>query len=464
MYSTSRHPSSYRDPSGYVFYHNNILYRQVNLCFKDDYDLFIGSGLYQHLVDSSLMIQHTEDVANYTGDADRYKTLRPQPLSLLSYPYEWCFDMLKDAALLTLKLATEAMKFGMMLKDASAYNVQWHNGKMIFIDTLSFEKYNAAKPWIAYRQFCEQFLAPLALMHYRQLPLQRLLLSYPEGIPLLIAKKLLPWTSKLSLNSYLHLHLHASIITRSSQPQPILNNNQSHKAFSSTKLTNLLRSLEELIHSFKMSDKSGVWSGYYDEALQRGEYVEQKEKIVEALISGLPLKTAIDVGANEGTFSKLMVGKNITTISADLDHYSVNRLYISTKETSGSKILPLLIDFSNPSPAVGVNNEERASLLSRTNRDLVLALAVIHHLAIGKNITFHQIADLFAALGSYLIIEFVPKEDEKVQLMLAQKKDIYDWYNEAAFVAAFEERFTIEQKRLIPSSGRTVYLMSKHEH
>jgi hypothetical protein len=453
MSSTIKHPSSYRDPSGFLFYHKGILYRQVNQIFKDDFDQFINGGLYQHLVDQNLLISHKTIDQNFTGSADWYQTLEPEKISFISYPYEWCFNMLKDAAVVTLRAAQDAMNYGMMLKDASAYNVQWYNGRMLFIDTISFEKYNETKPWIAYRQFCEHFLAPLALMHYLKLPLQNLLLAYPNGIPLAIVKKLLPAKSRFNLNSFLHLHLHANISERPSQKTATT------KAFSSTKLKNLLRSLEEAVQSFSLNATSGVWSGYYDEAFQRENYVEQKKKIIESWVGELSLETAIDVGANEGEFSELVSSKNIDVISADFDHYSINRLYNRVKQNNNPRILPLIIDFTNPSPAIGVNNEERTSFLDRTKTDLVLALAVIHHLAIGKNIPFEDIATMFSKLGQYILIEFIPKEDEKIQLMLQQKRDVYGWYTAENFQTAFSRFFKIMEWKEISSSKRVLFLL-----
>ncbi len=457
MPSTIKHPSSYRDPSGFLFYHEETLYRQVNQFFKDDFEQFISGGLYQHLVNKNLLLSHKTIDHNFTGSSNWHQTLEPEKIPFISYPYEWCFDMLKDAALVTLQAAKEAMDHGMMLKDASAYNVQWHKGKMIFIDTLSFEKYDPAKPWIAYRQFCEHFLAPLALMHYLKLPLQNLLLGYPDGIPLAIAKKLLPAKSKFNLNIFLHLHLHASISGKPSQKTRV------EKPFSSTKLKNLLRSLEEAVQSFSLKTTSGVWSGYYDEAFQREDYVVQKKQVIENWISRLEVRSAIDVGANEGEFSELLARKNIDTISADFDHYSINQLYNRVKQDNIPRILPLIMDFTNPSPAIGVNNQERTSFLQRVKTDLVIALAVIHHLAIGKNLPFESIAQMLSAMGNYLIIEFVPKADDKIQLMLQQKKDVYLDYCEEHFLNAFGSKYRIIESKKIGDSERILYLMKPHD-
>ncbi len=450
-----RHPASYRDPSGFIFKHEGKVYRQVNQVFKEDFDKFISSGLYDELVKDQLLIPHQVIDENLTGDQDWYTTLQPQFIRFISYPYEWCFDMLKDAALLILRLANIAMQYGMILKDASPYNIQWHNGKLIFIDTLSFEKYDETKPWIAYRQYCENFVAPLALMSYLQIPLQSLLLSYPEGLPLTLAKKMLPWKSRLNMHLYLNLHLHASYSNKKSSVKSTI-------PFSRQKLSNILKSLEALINPFELRYK-GIWADYYKEAEQRTDYIAAKKKIIETWINNLDkINTAIDAGANDGTFSALLQQKGIFTISADLDHYAINHLYKKAKTNGIDLTNPILIDFANPSPATGLNNKERSSFIDRTHTDLVLALAFIHHLAIGKNIPFEDIAQLFLHLGKKLIVEFVGKQDEKIQFMLQLKKDIYSWYSEENFKNVFEKYYKIISAQPI-SYHRTLYLMIPHE-
>src|SRR5438105_2419075 len=133
MPPVTQHPSSYRDPAGFIFLHNGLYYRQVNDCFKDDFDLFINSGCYESLVKKGMLIPHKEIAENLTGIAEYYKTILPEQLHYISYPYEWSFDMLKDAALLTLRSLKESLEFGLVLKDATPFNIQWHQGKLIFI-------------------------------------------------------------------------------------------------------------------------------------------------------------------------------------------------------------------------------------------------------------------------------------------------------------------------------------------
>ncbi len=451
-----QHPSSYRDPSGFIFEKDEITFRQVNISYKEHFDHFIESGLYKNLCDKKLLIPHEQLNQNYTGDNNYYTTLKPERISFVSYCYEWSFDMLKDAALLTLQLMKEALDYDMILKDATPFNIQWHRGRLLFIDTLSFEKYKEVT-WVAYRQFCETFLGPLLIMHYSKTSLPQLQLAWPDGIPLAVIKSLLPMRTNLSFHTYLHIHLHAEI---SSKKQ---GNGNPPQKFSKQKLLNLVSSLEMLIENLKLPNHKSTWSGYYEEAAQRDGYLELKKKMIDEWVTQLqPLvKTAADLGANEGEFSALLSEKNIHTISADFDPYCINRLYTSIKGKGIKNIQPLVLDLSKPSPAIGVNNKERSSFINRTNVDLVLALALIHHLVIGKNIPFIRVAEFFRSITKYLILEFVPLQDEKVRFMLEQKGTTPIDYDINNFEFSFEQYFTIEKKENISGSNRILYLLKK---
>jgi hypothetical protein len=449
---SERHPSSYRDPSGFIFLHEGRLLRQVNKRYQQHYEKLTTSGLYDQLVKEDILLPHRELDVNPVSNTEAWRTLEPEQLEFVSFPWEWSFPQLKDAALLTLSLMRKALAAGMILKDATPLNIQLHKGRLVFIDTLSFETYDATKPWIAYRQFCEGFLAPLALMHYLQQPLQPLMLAWPDGIPLPVAVSMLPRRSRWNLHFYLHLHLHARVGSKAAGKQQAKGT-----AFTQKKLEQILESLETGIRKLQLNYK-GTWSAYYDEAATRDNYLERKQEVIAGWIASLEgVQSALDAGANDGFFSRLLAAKAVRTLSADSEHAAVARLYEELQP--GDRTYPLLIDFANPSPAIGLNNQERSAFLQRGQSDLVLALAFIHHLAIGRNIPLDDIAALFAGLAQRLIIEFVPKSDEKVRFMLQQKEDIYDNYNEASFRSAFERHFTFENSCGLPG-GRTLFLMT----
>ena len=203
-------PSYFRDPSGFLFSHDGKLYRQVNPAYKEHYNHLINSGLYDALVKAELLISHQEVTIDCPGAENRYRVIIPEMIPFISYPYEWSFSQLKDAALSTLEIQKIALNCGMSLRDASAYNIQFRKGKSILIDTLSFEKYPEGKPWVAYRQFCQHFLAPLSLMSYRDVRLNQLFRIHIDGIPLDLTSSLLPFQTRFKFPLLSHIHLHAT--------------------------------------------------------------------------------------------------------------------------------------------------------------------------------------------------------------------------------------------------------------
>ncbi len=300
-------PSSYRDPAGYVFRQNELVYRLITEEGKAAYDGLMNSGLYPALIQKKILLPHTEMPADFNSLAG-YKIILPEQISLTSYAWEWSFDQLKDAALLTLEAGRLALDHGMMLKDATPYNVQWHNGALTFIDTLSFEPYTDGKPWIAYRQFCESFLSPLLLMHYRKQSLHQLQLAWPDGIPLAVTHSLLPWKSRLSMLTWMHIHLHAKYAAK-----PVSMKEKTIRVpLSKTK--QLLSSLEMLIRSLTLSDEGTTWGDYYTEAAKRDDYLIQKEKIIQGWSASFnDIKQVVDFGANNGSFSMPFAEKGVLT-------------------------------------------------------------------------------------------------------------------------------------------------------
>jgi SAM-dependent methyltransferase len=288
-------------------------------------------------------------------------------------------------------------------------------------------------------------------MHFLQQPLQSLFLAFPDGIPLRVATSMLPWKSKWHLHSYLHLHLQQRVVKKERASEHSV-------SFTPQKMKNLVRSLRTAIESYRLEKKTGVWSGYYQEASQRGNYLEQKTAIIESWASTRTFRTVLDTGANEGHFSNFFARKGAQVVAVDFDHFSVNQLFKKASEHA-MPILPLVADLSEPSPAMGMNYDVRPAFVTRFKSDLVIALALIHHLAIGKYFSFDTIASFYATLGSFLIIEFVGPADEKVKNMLSQKHISFDWYTEDAFRIAFAKHFSMMEFKTIPGTNRTLYLL-----
>ncbi len=450
-------PASYKDPSGFVFSYGQQVYRQVNQIYAPHYDCLMQSGLYKILTEKKLLLPHSEVAAIATGAGNAYKTLSPEQLEFISYPYEWAFAMLKDAALLTLEINLLAIQKGMILKDASSFNIQFHRGTPVFIDTLSFELFDETKQWIAYRQFCGHFLFPLLLNHYCAFEAQQLLAIYLDGLSADFTSGLLPFKTRLTLGTALHVHLQSSVGKVNETVRPGRN-------FNRQKTERLLLHLQGIIQKLRYPSKKTTWNNYYTSTITSQQYLLEKEQAFSALIQQLSVKQALDIGANDGYFSKILAKRNIRVIAGDFDAACINRLYENEKETGDGLILPLIVNLSNPPPATGFNNNERPAFLKRAKVDLVIALALVHHLHFTDNLPLSNMADMFYSMTEkYLIIEFVPPDDEKVTVITERKCITDEGYNEHLFEHFFTARFSLLRKMVL-TTGRILYSMEKLMH
>ncbi len=452
-------PSSFRDPSGFLFTRENTLYRQVNLSFKEDYDLFFAGGLYKDLTEAGLLVRH-EEVSEPPADPSiAYKTIKPEPVPFISYPFEWSFGQLKNAALTILKIQKIAIGHGMSLKDASAYNIQFLRGKPVLIDTLSFEKLRM-KPWVAYRQFCQHFLGPLLLIIYNDFRLNQLSRIFIDGVPLDLTSRLLPFSTRLRPGIATHIHLHAMSQKYFSTKAVKVREKQIRRS----SLLGLVGSLESLVRKLDFKLKKTEWGDYYQETNYSPEAFDHKKRILADFLDIIKPKDLWDLGANTGIFSRIASDRGIPTVAWDIDFVAVELDYRECLAKKDTYLLPLVLDLTNPSPALGWENQERTSFLERGPTDAVFALALVHHLAISNNLPFAKITDFFYKISRWLVIEFVPKSDSQVQRLLATREDIFTDYDQGHFEEAFSRLFTI--RKIVPLKGteRVLYLMSaKHD-
>lgn len=459
MKGSNRIPGSYKDPSGFVFYKDGEIFRQVNNSYKENFDLLINSGLYENLAGSRMLVSHKEaDPIPFNG-GEAYKVIKPEKIDFISYPYEWSFSQLKDAALLTLEIQKKSLDFGMSLKDCSSYNVQFKDGSPIFIDTLSFEKYVEGRPWVAYRQFCQHFLAPLALMSRKSVDLAQLLKIYVDGIPLELTDRLLPLGSKLDFSLLIHVHLHAGA-------KKYFSSNEGVKAedegkVSKNAMMGLIDSLQGAAKKLEWKPKGTEWSDYYNDTNYSSVGLEHKKEIVSRFLDETKADSLWDLGANNGFFTRIASEKGVKTIAFDVDPAAVEQNYLEMRRRKEKNILPLLGDLCNPSPGIGWGNTERYSLIERGPADAALVLALIHHLAISNNVPFGKIAELLSRLCTWLIIEFIPREDSQVKRLFVVRQDIFSEYNIGAFETEFAGHFEIIKSEKIKDSSRTIYLMRK---
>jgi len=457
-------PSSFRDPSGFVYRDKaGVLLRQVNPVYEAHYRQLVDSGLYEALVAEGLLIAHEEVALDRAHSADAVVVLAPDIVPFISYPYEWCAAQLRDAALLTLRIQEIALDHGMTLKDASAYNVQFRGAAPVFVDTLSFEPYVDGKPWVAYGQFCRHFLAPLALMHYVEPAMGGLLRSHLDGVPLLLASRALPWRTRFKPGLMMHLHLQARL-EKGRTAEGGADAEQSAKAstLSLQGLRGILDSLRGAVTGMGSQTVATTWADYYDHTNYSDSSAQSKAEEVRRFLSQAKPATVWDLGANTGVYSALAAEVGAHCVAFDVDHGAISTLYAREK-ADGKGILPLLLDLSNPSPDLGWAHGERDSLLRRGPVDCVMALALVHHLCIGNNVPLPKVAAFFATLGAHLIVEFVPKEDSMVTRMLAARDDVFPEYTVEHFRRAFAEHFELLEEAPVVNSVRTLYWMKRRK-
>ena len=452
---------SFRDPGGFVFTAGGTLYRQVNRSFSDEYDACVSSGLYDDLIASGLLVAHRDVGVGVAATPDAHAVIEPARIPFVSYPYEWSFGQLRDAALLTLDVQARALDRGFVLRDASAYNVQHVDGGPLFIDTLSFERYRDGVPWAAYRQFCEHFLVPLALMSARDVRCSRLQREWLDGIPLDLGSALLPRASWLRAGLLLHVHLHARAMRRyaSASVAEVTGGRRVGK----DALLRLVASLRDTVQGLDWRPAGTTWAGYASDHNYSDRAVESKRRVVREYVAAVAPRTVWDLGGNTGAFSRVAREAAGFVLCFDADPAAVELNHREVRARKETGLLPLQMDLMNPSPANGWAHEERLSLEARGPADLVMALALVHHLAIANNVPLPALAEWLARLGRSLLIEFVPKSDSQVARLLANRADIFPHYTPEGFERAFDAAWRLEARQRVDDSERTLYLLRRRE-
>ena len=457
---TVRDPGSYRDPGGFVYRRGGVLHRQIDAASIDDWSAFVASGLADRLIRAGQLIGHEPATLEDAATADARAVIRPDEIEFISYPFEWTFSELKDAALLTLDVQLAALAAGWTLKDASAYNIQFRDARPIMIDSLSFEPHEDGAPWVAYRQFCEHFLAPLTLMAYRDIRLAALLRADPDGVPLDLAKGLVPWRTRMNFGLLSHLHLHANAQRRHAGNEDDGRAAKSAR-ISRSRLIALIGNLRSTIDGLSWKPGGTEWSDYADNTSYNDRATAEKARLVGEYVRQAPGSRAWDLGANTGRYSRIAADAGKRVLAWDIDPAAAERNYRAVRSEGRGDILPLILDLANPSPGIGWGGRERRSLLERADPDVVLALALIHHLAISRNVPLPMLMDLLATLAPHAVVEFVPKDDPMVRRLLATRRDVFPDYTLEGFRAAAVERFEVVSETLIAESPRVLFLLRR---
>ncbi|WP_443633818.1 class I SAM-dependent methyltransferase [Candidatus Marifrigoribacter sp. Uisw_064] len=452
------HEASFRDPSGYMFYDGDTLRRSIQPIYFPQYKKLTESGFFATLIKNELLISHTE-----TSISDDEIIITPEKIPFITNPYEWSFEQYKQAALLTLKIQKFALSKGFILKDASAYNVTFHKGKPIFIDTLSFDFYEENTPWRAYKQFITHFLGPLALVKYHGTEIFKMMQTHIDGIPVSLISSLLPTRTKLSSVLYPNIHLLAKMESK---------HNDDYKGetkiakLSKKAQENIVESLYNYIKKLEIRQTT-EWGDYYAKTNYDSDAFSNKKELIKDWVLPLRPKSLIDIGGNDGTFARTVLPEIPNVLVTDIDSNAVDYNYLQVQKNKEENMLPFVCDVLQPAPGIGFDNTERNSLIVRLKEfapDVTLALALIHHITLSGNVPFEKSASFFASFSNYLLIEFPKREDSWVESLLVRKREFinhFDFYNEENFEDGFGTYFTLEKKTRLEGTNRIMYLYKR---
>ena len=454
-------PGSFRDPLSKVFVGEDAVYRAFTDLGKEDIDAVWAKSFIQKWLKRGDLIA-TDFVSPVSApiEGDWAAVMRHPKLPFISYPYEWTFSMLQDAALLQLKLTRTALKQGVGVKDATPYNVQFVGSKPVFIDAGSFEMRKEADPWYGYLQFCELYLYPLMMQAYLGVGFQPFLRGSVNGINPATMRKLLgpgrPWARRRGRLT--NVVLHAMAQKRFADSDLEVKKEASAAGLNPKVLIATMEKLSATIKKMSLHDKQSTWSEYSD----RGHYVEssldEKETFVRDAVAQRHRKQVWDLGCNDGRFSRIAAAHSDSVVAADADPLVVDRLYNALKVEKNDRILPLYVDLADSGGGVGWRGKERSGFFDRGNPEVVLYLAVIHHMAITYNVPLAAQIDMLATLTPELVIEFPHREDPMVQRLLRNKREgIHGDYALPVFEKLLSERFEIRSSRLLDGGTRTIF-------
>ena len=447
--------NSFKDPMGHILESsdNSKICRKVMGAYKDEFIKFYNSLLYHKLLEKSYILP-IESIKE-EQDSTIFYSERIHPIT---YPYEWTFHQLKDAALLSLKIQKLALTYGYSLKDATPFNIVFKGYQPHFVDYFSFETYKANVPWVAFEQFMKMFYLPLAVRQYSNINLQKDLITHLDGFELRDYVKLLPLKAYFNFYHLVNLMIPYRWMNQNKRKQ-----NQEKQNFPLSKQIKLIEFLFDAIKNMKPYKQLTTWNDYYSNTILENNYLNQKSQIIKQWIEEKDYsnETAIDFGTNNGYFANILNEKFKQVMATDIDFDSVDELYIKNKQEKVTSIVAFHTELHNPTPAIGWNLLERSAFVERFKAKLGTVLAITHHLRITNNVPFELQAKFFASMVEELIIEYVDKKDPKVQILLSQKEDVYPTYSLLEFKTAFEKYFIINKETQIEGFNRVLFKMER---
>ncbi|MGH2996480.1 MAG: methyltransferase, partial [Gaiellaceae bacterium] len=441
-------PGSFRDPDSRIVVSDGRVLRLLSEQGLADWRALSSSSLFAELVDEGKLVatQEAEDVPAVRGGLHGpvAAALEHEVVPFVSYPYEWTFGMLRDAALLQLELVRRAIEAGMMLKDSSPYNVQFRGARPVFVDVGSFEPLREGEPWAGYRQFCTLFLYPLLLQAWKDVPFQPWLRGRIDGISPQECRNLMSARDLLRRGVLTHVVLHSKLERRYADSTRDLKRELKSAGFRKELIVANVKGLERLVSRLRWARSRSAWSGYGLTTTYSAADAERKKQYVAEAVAAERPRLVWDLGCNEGRHARIAAETADHVVAMDADAVVVDRLYNELGHEGTTNVLPLAVNIVDPSPGLGWRGLERRPLPERGSPDLTLCLALIHHVSIGGNVPVAEFLDWLHGLSTALVIEFPTPEDPMVQGLLARKRpgDHPD-YRREWFERCLSERFDV---------------------
>ena len=451
---------SYRDPDTKVFRHDGAVLRCLSSRALVDWERLATTEFFKRLTAERKVIP-TERLLGQAAlpalPAQWAAVLKHETVPVVSYPYEWSFSMLRDAALLQLEVTLAALEEGMTLKDATPFNIQWVGPRPTFIDIGSFTTYQVGEPWAGYRQFCELFLYPLLLQAYKGVAFHAWLRGSLEGIEGEQLRSLLSPRDYLRPGVLTHVYLLARAQSRYEGSVRDIKADLRSAGFGAQLIKHNVAGLRRLVERLRPKTTRSTWSNYQDTHTYDSDALRRKAGFVQQVLAARRWRTVWDLGCNTGVYSRLASEHADYVLAVDADHLVVDRLYQTITTDGCANILPLVFDVANPSPGLGWRGRERSPLTERSSPELILCLALVHHLVIGRNIPLDQLIEWLSGFGAGLVIEFVGQDDPMVQRLL-RHRDIPNLdYSQAALEAMLAKYFGAVTKATWESGARILY-------
>ncbi|MDH3638389.1 MAG: methyltransferase [Gammaproteobacteria bacterium] len=451
---------SFRDRHGRIFYIDDRVYRGLSEKALDDWRALANTRLFAHHVQHGSLIGTRElDQAPSTDRSvgEWAGMLGHDPVPFITYPYEWSFQMLKDAALLQLTLILDALDEGLMLKDASSFNVQWRGSSPVFIDITSFEKLDERSPWGGYRQFCQLFLFPLMIQAFKNIDFHVLLRGDLEGISSELAANLMSFRDYLRPGVLPHIVMQAKLQSRLATSQKDIKGDLKQAGFNKALIQSNVKRIKRLVEKLEWAPSESQWSGYIHLDHYSSAATNAKQAFVKRAVSSRHRRLVWDLGCNTGVYSRIAGEHAEYVIAMDADHLAVDRFYTQLKSEIISNITPIVNNLADSSPSLGWRNRERKTLEQRGTPDLILCLALVHHVVIGANIPLDEFIEWLSELDGDLVIEFVDKQDKMVQALLRNKDDVYTDYRRKHFEDCLARYYAIRAEETLENEARFLY-------